>query len=124
MEIDEAKQLFEECFQKHKQLLIEISNLGFLASGSITERYITCGTKGCACHDDPTQRHGPYLYWTSKVNGKTVSKLLKGNRGKLLKEWVENRIRLDSIIQQLKAISSEAIEPALLILQDEEERLG
>lgn len=118
---EEAKQKLETCTQEHKRLLAELSTLGFIAQGSITERYLTCGTKKCACHTDPTKRHGPYVYLTSKVQGKTVSKMLKGDTAKLMKQWVNNRIELDSIVEQLREISVKALEPAVLLMQQESE---
>lgn len=39
-------------------------------------RYNRCGNFNCACKRDPTRRHGPYWVWTTKVDGKTVSRWL------------------------------------------------
>ncbi len=34
----------------------------------------TCGTPGCACHTDPTRRHGPHTYLTFRdAAGKSAS---------------------------------------------------
>lgn len=121
MDTETAKQKLKECQQRHQQLLTRLSSIGFIAQGSITQRYLTCGTKGCACHSDPSQRHGPYLYWTTKVQGKTVSKVLKGETAQLMQQWVNNRIELDSIIEQLREISLEALEPAVFLMQQESE---
>ena len=49
-----------------------IAALGPPLPGSLVERRTTCGNKGCRCHADPPQLHGPYLTWTRKVDNKTV----------------------------------------------------
>jgi hypothetical protein len=52
---------------------LQISQLGDMRSGSITETGGHCGNPNCHCHraDDPG--HGPYYRLTRKVNGKTVT---------------------------------------------------
>ncbi len=42
----------------YRALLDEIHDLGFIATGSVIERYTVCTAAGCRCHADPPQRHG------------------------------------------------------------------
>lgn len=42
--------------------------------GSIGERWMKCGKESCACHHDPTARHGPYYSLTATRDGKTISR--------------------------------------------------
>lgn len=40
----------------------QLSHLARIAiAGSLIETTLTCGTKSCACHKDPSRRHGPHL---------------------------------------------------------------
>lgn len=121
MHAEEAQKVLDDCLEKHKNLLGQLSALGFIAQGSIYERYLTCSYKKCPCHSDPSQRHGPYVYWTTKVQGKTVSRILKGDTADLMRRWVANRIELDSIVEQLRELSVKALEPAVLLMQQESE---
>ena len=57
-----------------------ITALGPPLPGSLVERRTTCGNKGCRCHADPPQLHGPYLTWTRKVDNKTVTRTLTPRR--------------------------------------------
>ena len=59
-----------------KAIAKEIAAIGFVLPGTLSERYLTCTHAGCHCHGDPPQLHGPYWYWTRKVDAKTVSKML------------------------------------------------
>ena len=115
------KYLMIDCLEKHKNLLEQVSALGFIAQSSINERYLTCSSKNCSCHSDPSKRHGPYVYWTTKVQGKTVSRILKGETAELMRQWVANRIELDSIVEQLRQLSVKALEPSVLLMQQERE---
>ena len=42
--------------------------------GSLVEVMIRCGKASCACHDDPSRRHGPHLYLKFRgSNGRSTS---------------------------------------------------
>ncbi len=62
------------------------------------------------------------MYWTTKVQGKTVSRILKGETAELMRQWVANRIELDSIVEQLRQLSVKALEPSVLLMQQERAR--
>ena len=40
-----------------------------MVQGGLSETSRRCGRATCACHDDPTYRHGPHLYLTYRENG-------------------------------------------------------
>ena len=45
------------------KLLRRLQDLGQHAlQGSLVEVRLTCGTRSCGCHQDPSRRHGPHLY--------------------------------------------------------------
>ncbi|MCY7417349.1 MAG: hypothetical protein LH650_02435 [Chloroflexi bacterium] len=44
--------------------------------GSLTTRLMRCGQRTCACHTDPTARHGPYTEWSRVVRGRRESRYL------------------------------------------------
>ena len=39
-----------------------------MVQGGLSETSRRCGRATCACHDDPTSRHGPHLYLTYREN--------------------------------------------------------
>ena len=120
MDIDAAHKALEECGLKHKALAKRIADIGFIWQGSVSKRYLRCGKATCACMRDPDSRHGPYYYWTTKVGGKSVAKKLDGVHAQLLEEWVENRIEMDSIIAEMREVSKEAFEAALIVAKEEQ----
>lgn len=93
---------------EYRALTAQLADIGFIGGGSIQRQWLTCGTPSCACHRDPKARHGPYLYWTSKEAGRTVSRLLHSPEAELLSEWVQNRRQLDRIVREMKKLSQRA----------------
>jgi len=88
----------------------QIRQLGFVAPGSVIQRHTVCGTPGCACHGDPPTRHGPYLQYTRKLDGKTLTRRLTGEQAERYREWIANRRRLDQLTDQMDRLSHQATE--------------
>jgi len=101
-------QLLQDLQTQYRTLAAQLAQIGFIWGGSVQTQWLTCGTPGCACHRDPHARHGPYIYWTSKVAGRTVSRLLRSPEVELLTEWVQNRRKLDRIVREMKKLSQRA----------------
>jgi hypothetical protein len=90
--------------------LAKIARTGDVLPGSITERLTRCGRPGCACHQDPPRRHGPYWQWTRKVKNKTVSKYLTKVHAQQCQRWVDNDRRIRELVARLEAIGIERLE--------------
>jgi hypothetical protein len=84
-----------------------LDEIGFIAEGSLVERYMSCGKPTCRCAD-PANLHGPYYQLSWKVAGKTVSRRLSAEEARLYREWIDNRRALESVIDEMKAISRDA----------------
>lgn len=91
----------------------QIAALGPCLPGTISSRMLRCGNPNCRCRDTTTdQRHGPYLYWTRKLSGKTASKLLSPEQAERYRPWVANDKRLHALIHQLEALTIQAAHDA------------
>lgn len=109
--------------RQYRALTAELSTLGFIWRGTVQRRTLTCGKSQCACHRHPQSRHGPYVYWTTKVGNRTVSRLLSDAEAELYEEWVENRRKLEATQRKMLTISKNAA-PALLSLRKDTTRHG
>lgn len=94
--------------RRYRLLLDQIRGLGFIATGSVTQRYTVCTAAGCRCHADPPQRHGPYYQYTRKVAGKTVTVRLSAERAQHYQEQITNRRTLEGIITAMEDLSTQA----------------
>lgn len=93
----------------------QIRDLGFVVPGSVTQRYTLCATEGCHCHHDPPTRHGPYLQYTRKIGGKTLTRRLNAEQADRYREWIANRRKLDELTAKMDDLSRQATE--LLLAQ-------
>ncbi len=57
--------------------------------GSVSERSMKCGQKGCRCQVDPKARHGPYYRLTRSEGGKTQSRYLSAEQAEAARRQVE-----------------------------------
>jgi len=92
----------------YQQLQDQARDLGFVAPGSLIERYTLCATPTCRCHSDPQAPHGPYFQYTRKLAGKTLTRRLNAEQAARYREWITNRRRLDELLDQMDQISRRA----------------
>ena len=76
--------------KQYRALAAQLGAFGYIASGSLAQRYNRCGKANCACHADPPRLHGPYWQWTAKIDGKTVNRRLTEREARLYQEWIDN----------------------------------
>ena len=95
------------------QITAQIAALGPVLPGSVAGRYTRCGKTGCRCMSDPPALHGPYLTWTRKVAGKTVTRRLTQDQYAAYRPWFEASHRLRALLAELEALSLEIIETEL-----------
>ena len=105
--------------KEYRNLTTTLPETGFIWPGHIQRRYLTCGKPNCVCHTDSESRHGPYAYWTSKKNKKTVSRLLRPEEADLLEDWIDNRRKLEAVIRKMKSLSQKAADVALQLQEKE-----
>jgi hypothetical protein len=95
--------------ERYAQLKDELPNLGFVCVGSLQTRLLECGKASCHCHDDPANRHGPYHYWTRKVQGRSVAVLVSEEHAVLYRRWITNNRTLDRVVHQMRKLSARAL---------------
>jgi hypothetical protein len=93
------------CERRYERLRRRLATIGYLAAGTLTVSRLRCGNPHCRCRRGTRFLHGPYTYWTTKVGGKTVSKLLKSDEATLYLRWIANRRRLDLTLQAMLEVS-------------------
>lgn len=95
-----------------RELAAEIAATGFALPGSLNVVKTRCGKPNCRCHADPPKLHGPYVTWTRKVAGKTVTRRLSGEQLDRYRPWFENNRRLRQLVAELEALSVRIAEEA------------
>lgn len=95
-----------------RRLAAALAEIDFVLPGSIVVRHTRCGTSGCRCKADPPELHGPYISWTRKVAGKTVTRVLSPDQMERYQAGFANARRLRELITELESLSLQAVEQA------------
>jgi len=96
--------------ERYRRLAGQLADVGFIHKGSLTERLVRCGTATCSCHDEPPKLHGPYWQWSTKVRGRTVSRIVTAEQAAVYREFIENRKLVEDLLGQMYQLSQEAFE--------------
>jgi len=91
--------------KKLEFLKLKISNLDLAVPGRLRTIYSRCGKDYCACQTSKKARHGPYILWDRKVNGKLTSKMVSREMAIQIKKWIENRNKLENLVQEILILS-------------------
>lgn len=97
---------------RQRQIATQIAKLGPCLPGSLVERTTRCGSPRCRCHDDPSQRHGPYPSWIRKIGDRTVTRTLSREQAERYRPLFDNSRRLRELITELEAVTAELVERA------------
>jgi hypothetical protein len=95
-----------------RELQAQLAEIDFILPGTINIAMNRCGKPSCACHADPPRLHGPYITWTRKVHGKTVTRRLTPEQLERYRPWFENNRRLRQLIGELEHLSLQTAEQA------------
>jgi hypothetical protein len=94
---------------RFRQARQDLHQLEYFLKGTVLKRMMKCGRPQCACHRDPTQRHGPYFEWTYKVAGKTVNVKLSPEAAPLYQAATKQHRKLKNILARMERLSRTAM---------------
>ena len=118
------KERLNDYEREYRRLAAELSQVGYVWNGTVVCQMLTCGTRNCACHRDRDRRHGPYVYWKTKVKGKDISRLLDPLEEELYSQWTDNRRHLESTKRQMLAVSKKMAPLFLRRMKKEKNQSG
>jgi type II secretory pathway component PulJ len=96
----------ERRFDQARQELLQ---LDYFLKGTVLKRMMKCGRPQCACHHDPSKRHGPYFEWTYKVQGKTVNVKLSPQAAPLYLAATKQHRKLKAVLTRMERLSRAAV---------------
>src|ERR1700691_2919142 len=92
-----------------RQVRQELQQLDYFLKGTVLKRMMKCGQPQCACHRDPSQRHGPYYEWTYKAAGKTVNVKLSPRAAPLYQAASKQHRQLKAVLARMERRSRIAL---------------
>jgi len=104
----------ESLQQRLERIKRDLSALGPLRPGTLSQQYSVCGTLGCRCAADPPIKHGPYYQLSYTWHGKSRTRFVRdselarvrqelGNYERLralFAEWIDTALELDALQRQ------------------------
>jgi Family of unknown function (DUF6788) len=96
--------------QRLVELKAELATIDRALPGTINIAMNRCGKPNCACHHEPPKLHGPYITWTRKISGKTVTRRLTPQQLERYRPWFENDRRLRALIKEIETLSLQALD--------------
>jgi len=86
----------------------ELSQLGLLHPGSVSEQYNICGTPGCHCKDPKNpQKHGPYYQLSYGWRGKSSTLFVRADQVGAMREKTANYKHMQELIKEWVDLSME-----------------
>jgi len=84
-----------------EQVRRQLTDLGPLHPGTLTEQYNVCGTPGCHCKDpkDPS-KHGPYYQLSFSRRSRSTSRFVRPEQVALMQQKVANYKRLRELVNE------------------------
>lgn len=95
--------------KRFQELRAELAQIEYFCKGTVLARRMKCGKPQCACHTQPSKRHGPYYEWTYKAQGKTVNVRLTKEAAPLYQAAAKQYRKLKTILNRLEKISRRAL---------------
>ena len=83
-------------------------NLGEVMRGTLRQRHVRCGKRGCRCRRG--KGHGPFLYLSVTVGvGRTVQITVAPEDGATARRYVRNHQRLQELVEVVSEINRELL---------------
>jgi len=94
---------------KYKELMAQLSQLGFVCNGSMREVYQKCGDLTCSCAQDDKKKHGPYYIWNLTSKGKQTCRSFSEQQAESFRQCNQNYQKMKAIADQLCELVANAI---------------
>lgn len=95
-----------------RRIATALADIGFALPGSLTVRAYRCGKTNCRCRNEPPQLHGPYAFWTRKVDGKTATRMLSDDEVAEYQPLFNNARTLRALMTELQELTLQLVEEA------------
>jgi hypothetical protein len=89
-----------ELQRRIERIKAELTTLGPLRPGTLSQQYNVCGTAGCRCKDDPPQKHGPYPQLSYTWHARSRSEFVREDEIPPLQEQLRNYARLRTLVDE------------------------
>lgn len=91
--------------ERRRRIVRQIPDLAEVIAGSVQEQRRRCGKEGCRCARG--ELHGPYLYLSLRVGGRTRMLYVPAELAEKVREAVRTNAAVESALAEISAINLE-----------------
>ena len=99
-----SQESLEKRIQKIKH---QISELGDLRPGALSQQYNICGSPNCRCKATPPIKHGPYYQISFTRHGKSSSQFVREEDLDEIQQQLENYRQLRQLVDEWITLSAQ-----------------
>jgi hypothetical protein len=96
------------------KVAVSLADAKPMRRGSVSERFVKCSKKGCACATEPEARHGPYYSLTRAVGGQTQSRFLTAEQADIAREQIAAGQEFREVVERYWEVCEQWAEQELL----------
>src|SRR6266542_85967 len=89
-----------ELSRRIQRVKAQLSKLGDLRPGTLSEQYNVCRTPGCRCKAEPPQRHGPYHQLSYTRHGRSRTETVRSEDLAAVRAQIANYQKLHELNHQ------------------------
>jgi hypothetical protein len=91
----------EEWQARIEKIKLQLSELGEMRPGSISEQYNVCGRPNCRCKDpEQPKKHGPYYQLSYSHQGRSTTEFIKKELVSEVRQQLENYRTFKSLTKE------------------------
>lgn len=88
----------------------QLASLDHVCTGTLVRRTLICGKANCRCKARPPALHGPYYYWSRRLDGRLVSRVLSSSQAKIVRTGIHNYRRALELLRKWEAHTVRVLE--------------
>jgi transposase len=105
--VDVAGLSLRQLRERRRRIVRQIPDLQTVIAGSLQEQRRRCGKEGCRCTRG--ELHGPYLYLSLRVGGRTRMLYVPAELAGQVREAVKTNAKMESALGEISAINLELL---------------
>ncbi len=105
--VDVAGLSLRQLRERRRRIVRQIPDLQTVIAGSLQEQRRRCGKEGCRCTRG--ELHGPYLYLSLRVEGRSRMLYVPAELAGQVREAVKTNAKMESALGEISAINLELL---------------
>ncbi len=88
----------------------QLVDFDHICSGTLLRRHLACGKANCRCKARPPVLHGPYFYWSRRLDGRLVSRVLSVSQAEIVRQAIRNYRKALQLLRKWEAQTVQILE--------------